>query len=173
MMPKISVILLISLLFLINACTHAPKGIEPVKELDLERYLGQWFEIARLDHSFERGLTNVTANYQLRDDGGVRVVNRGWSVKKSKWQEAEGVAYRVDEIKGHLKVSFFGPFYGAYVVFELGENYDYAFVTGPNRQYLWLLARTPKVSDKLLSRFKQVVETNGFDLSDLVLVEQR
>jgi len=155
----------------LTACTSVPKGIEPVPELDINRYLGQWYEIARLDHSFERGLSKVTANYRLRDDGGVDVVNKGWSETTSKWKEAEGVAYRVGEYNGHLKVSFFGPFYGAYIVFELGENYDYSFVTGPSRKYLWLLSRTPEVNAELLSRFKKLAQEKGFDLNKLILVD--
>ena len=162
--------LVIICLLLITACTSVPKGIEPVKELDINRYLGQWHEIARLDHSFEKGLSKVTANYQLRDDGGIDVVNRGWSEEKTQWKEAQGKAYRVGEFNGHLKVSFFGPFYGAYVVIELGENYDYSIVTGPSRKYLWLLARTSKVSDQVRSRFKQVAQKNGFDLTNLIWV---
>lgn len=158
------------LLCCLAACTSVPKGIEPVSELNINRYLGQWYEIARLDHSFEKGLSKVTATYRIRDDGGVDVVNKGWSVKTNTWKEAEGVAYRVGESNGHLKVSFFGPFYGAYVVFELGENYDYAFVTGPNRKYLWLLSRKPEVNTKLLSRFKQSAKEKGFDLNNLILV---
>jgi apolipoprotein D and lipocalin family protein len=88
----------------------------------LERYLGKWYEIARLDHSFERGLEKVSATYSLRDDGGVRVENRGFSQKKNTWKAAEGKAYFVrDSNEGYLKVSFFGPFYGSYVIFELDQ----------------------------------------------------
>ncbi|MFA0071671.1 lipocalin family protein, partial [Vibrio breoganii] len=109
---------------------------------------GTWYEVARLDHSFERGLSNISAEYSLRDDGGVKVVNRGYSLEKGEWNEAEGKAYFVEESdQGYLKVSFFGPFYGAYVVFELDkEGYQYAFVSGPDTDYLWLLSRTPEVA---------------------------
>lgn len=91
-----------------------------------------WYEIARLDHSFERGLEQVTAEYSLREGGGVQVKNRGFSNKKNKWSEAEGKAFFVGKAsEGYLKVSFFGPFYGSYVVFELDkDNYQYAFVSG-------------------------------------------
>ncbi len=135
-------------------------------------YLGTWHEIARLDHSFERGLQGVTANYSLRDDGGVRVINRGYSVKSSVWEEAEGRAYFVEgEDQGYLKVSFFGPFYGSYVVFELDADYRYAFVSGPNTSYLWLLAREPAVDEAVLARFRDRAQALGFDLSELILVE--
>lgn len=107
--------------------------VEPVNNFDLEPYLGKWYEIARLDHSFERGLSNVTAEYQVREGGGVKVINRGYSEEERQWSEAEGKAYFVeDKTVGHLKVSFFGPIYSSYIVFELGENYDYAFVSGYN-----------------------------------------
>ena len=166
---------LVAVLFVscfLSACTSIPKGIEPVEELDINRYLGKWYEIARLDHSFERGLSKVTANYTLRDDGGIEVVNRGWSEAKSKWKEAKGRAYRVGESNGHLKVSFFGPFYGSYVVIELEDGYQYSIVTGPSRKYLWLLARTPQVSDQVKSQFKQVAKENNFDLTNLIWVDQ-
>lgn len=171
-MLNIRLAIIFSFLLLLSACTNVPNGIEPVPQVDINRYLGKWYEIARLDHSFERGLSKVTADYRLREDGGIDVLNRGWSTEKSAWKEAEGVAYRVGESNGHLKVSFFGPFYGAYVVFELGEDYEYSFVTGPNRKYLWLLSRTPEVTNELFSRFKQIAVEKGFDLTELVLVGQ-
>lgn len=160
-------ILLITLL--IGGCTGIPKDIEPVSDFELKPYLGKWYEIARLDHSFERDLTQVTAQYSLREDGGIKVINRGWSEKKQQWQSAQGKAYRVskDDL-AHLKVSFFGPFYGSYIVFELGENYEYAFVSGNTKKYLWLLAREPQVSAALIERFKQQAVQKGFDLDNLV-----
>lgn len=164
--------LVLSVLLFISACTSTPKGIDPVSKVEINRYLGKWYEVARLDHRFERGLSKVTANYSLRKDGGIDVANRGWSDKKSEWKDAAGVAYRVGESNGHFKVSFFGPFYGAYVVFELGENYEYSFVTGPDRDYLWFLSRTPLVSDELMSHFKKIALEKGFDLTNLILVDQ-
>lgn len=109
-----------SVVFILSGCVGIPEGIKPVENFQLERYLGTWHEIARLDHSFERGLSKVTADYSLREDGGINVVNRGFSADNNAWQEAQGKAYFVNEAdKGHLKVSFFGPFYGSYIVFEL------------------------------------------------------
>ena len=125
-------------------CTGIPEGIEPVTDFDQERYLGTWYEIARLDHSFERGLSEVTATYLANPDGSIAVLNRGFDQEEARWREAEGVARFVDSSTvAHLKVSFFGPFYGSYIVFELGENYEHAFVSGFNREYLWLLSRSP------------------------------
>ena len=147
-----------------------PATVTPVQGFELDRYLGTWYEIARLDHRFERGLSNVTADYSLREGGGVVVRNRGYSTRKERWQEAEGRAFFVrDPSEGHLKVSFFGPFYGSYVVFELDQaDYQYAFVSGPNESYLWLLARTPTVSEDLLSRFRERAMNAGFEKAPLM-----
>ncbi|MBJ7551692.1 lipocalin family protein [Marinomonas ostreistagni] len=161
------------LVVLLAGCTSAPKGIEPVQEFELSKYLGTWYEIARLDHSFERGLSNVTAEYSLREDGGVRVINRGYSAEEGKWEQAEGKAYFVeDSDTGHLKVSFFGPFYGAYVVFNLDEDYQQSFVSGPDRSYLWFLSRTPTVSEADKQRFIQAARAKGFETDELIFVEQ-
>jgi apolipoprotein D and lipocalin family protein len=145
-----------------------------VKEFEIKRYLGKWYEIARLDHSFERGLEKVTAEYTLREGGGVAVKNRGYSTAEKIWKEAEGKAFLVRESdQGYLKVSFFGPFYGSYVIFELDkENYQYSFVSGPNESYLWLLSRTPTVSKDLLARFKEKAQRAGFKADDLIYVNQ-
>ena len=102
-------ILIIITSFLLHGCLGMPQSVAPVTPFELDRYLGQWYEVARLDHSFERGLTEVTADYSLRDDGGVAVVNRGYSAAKGEWQEAEGKAYFVNSPdEAYLKVSFFG-----------------------------------------------------------------
>lgn len=158
---------------LLASCLGRPDGVSPVEQLDTQRYLGTWYEVARLDHSFERGLSNVTADYSMRDDGGLRVINRGYSTEEGDWQQAEGRAYTVEEDQpGHLKVSFFGPFFGSYVVFELDPDYQYAFVAGNTTNYLWLLARTPSVSDALKTHFLQRAEKLGFEVDDLIFVDQ-
>jgi apolipoprotein D and lipocalin family protein len=151
-----------------------PESVTPVQNFDLNRYLGKWYEIARLDHSFERGLEQVTAEYTLKEDGGVSVINRGYSPSDNEWQKAEGKAYLVnDSNEGYLKVSFFGPFYGSYVVFELDhEDYQYAFVSGPNTNYLWLLARTPSVPQGVLDKFMSMSKARGFDTESIILVNQ-
>lgn len=132
------------------------------------------YEIARLDHSFERGMDKVTAEYSLRENGGVKVINRGFSIDDNKWEEAEGKAYFVrGEQEGHLKVSFFGPFYGTYAVFEIDEeNYQYAFVSGPDTSYLWLLARTPSVSEEVVTRFVEKSKALVFNTDELISVRQ-
>jgi len=152
-----------------------PESVTPVKEFELERYLGKWYEIARLDHSFERGMDHVTAEYSLRDDGGVRVKNRGFSSEKNRWNEAEGKAFFVSEKNdGYLKVSFFGPFYGSYVIFELDKtDYQYAFVSGSNTSYLWFLSRTPTVDKELMSQFIEKAKRLGFDTDKLIYVKHK
>ena len=163
------------LIFLFSGCVGIPEGVQPVDNFQLERYLGTWYEIARLDHSFERGLTHVTADYSLRPDGGVRVINRGYSQKQGAWKQAEGRAYFVEQPhRGFLKVSFFGPFYGSYVIFDLDRNnYSWALVCGPNRSYLWILARTPEISSGLKSDLIRKAGDLGFDTEGLIIVPQR
>lgn len=163
----------IALLFVMTGCTGVPKGIEPVTGFDQQRYLGTWYEIARLDHSFEEGLSQVTAEYSLNNDGSIKVVNRGYNAEAGEWKEAEGRAVFVgDSNVGHLKVSFFGPFYASYVVFELDDQYTTAYITGYDRDYLWLMSRTPEVSDEVLDAFKERAEAEGFELGELIVVEQ-
>ncbi len=159
----------------LGGCLGMPENVLPVNNFEIERYLGKWYEIARLDHSFERGLENVTANYSLRTDGGINVKNRGFLPAKNEWSEADGKAYFVNNSnEGYLKVSFFGPFYGSYVVFELDkENYQYAFVSGPDLSYLWLLSRTPEISEEVFNDFIEKSESLGFDTRKLVIVNQK
>lgn len=159
---------------LVTGCVGMPPSVRPVTDFELNRYLGKWYEIARLDHPFERGLSQVTAEYALREDGGVQVTNRGFAEAKKGWQEARGKAYFVgDPSEAHLKVSFFGPFYGSYVVFHLDrENYQYAFVSGPTTEYLWLLARTPSVTPDVLEKFVEMAKARGFETEELVFPQQ-
>lgn len=162
-----------SMLILTGCSVSAPKGILPVKQFELEYYLGKWYEIARLDHSFEKGLTNVTAEYSVRDDGGVNVVNRGYSAEDQAWQEAQGKAYFVEDPQtGHLKVSFFGPFYGAYVIFNLDQDYLYSLISGPDRSYFWLLSRTPTISADKQAELIAKAKAAGFETDKLIFVDQ-
>jgi apolipoprotein D and lipocalin family protein len=169
----VKIVLLLACLTL-TGCMGMPDKVSPVSGFELPKYLGKWHEIARLDHSFERGLTSVSAEYSLRDDGGVKVINRGYSKEDARWKQAEGKAYFVDgPDKGYLKVSFFGPFYGSYVIFELDQqDYQYSFVCGPDLSYLWLLARKPVVDAGVIDRFVTRAKQLGFDTSQLILVGQ-
>lgn len=165
-------LLVVIIAALLNACTGLPKDIEPVDSFELSKYLGTWVEMARLDHSFERGLSDISATYSLREDGGVRVLNKGYSDEKQDWKTAEGKAYFVeDSDAGHLKVSFFGPFYGSYVVFYLDDQYQHAFITSYNKDYLWYLSRSPEVSDDMKSKFIETARSKGFDVDSLIWVE--
>nr|WP_249325610.1 lipocalin family protein [Halomonas boliviensis] len=158
---------------LLTGCTGIPDGTEAVTGFELDRYLGQWYEIARLDHSFERGLDCVTATYSLRDDGGVRVINRGYNLEEQAWDEAEGRAYFIDdENVGRLKVSFFGPFYGGYNVLALDEEYQWALVSGPNRDYLWILSRTPEMDSAAENHLRQRAAELDFPTDELIDVTQ-
>lgn len=171
-MKRFSIISL--LLMFLSGCTGVPAGVTTVDGFDLERYLGRWYEIARLDHRFERGMSHVTANYSLLPDGGVLVVNRGFDMVKQDWKEAEGKAYPVgDPTIGQLKVSFFGPFYGGYNIIELdSKDYSYSLVSGPNLSYLWILSRTPELPQAVLDQLVQKAQVLGFDTDDLIYVDQ-
>jgi apolipoprotein D and lipocalin family protein len=156
-------------------CAGVPKGIIPVENFNAQRYLGAWYEIARLEHRYEKGLRNITAHYRLREDGGIGVLNRGYDPQKGEWRTAEGKAYFVKGPNvGHLKVSFYGPFYDSYVVFDLDEvDYQYAYVTSSDRNSLWFLSRTPQVSDKAMDRFVNKARELGFATDKLIYVEQK
>jgi apolipoprotein D and lipocalin family protein len=147
----------------------------PVTPFDLQLYLGSWYEIARLDHSFERGLSQVTATYSQREDGGVTVLNRGYRDATGEWQEARGRAYFLDSPQtASFKVTFFWPFYGGYHVIDLDrQNYNYALVCGPSRKYLWLLSRTPKLDEVITQQLISRANALGFDTSALIFVNQQ
>ncbi len=165
--------LLIICCLLLAGCVGKPDTVQPVTGFELQRYLGTWYEIARLDHSFERGLTKVTADYSLRDDGGVRVLNRGFDAAKGEWKAAEGKAYFVNNAdEAYLKVSFFGPFYGSYVVMALDDDYQYALISGPDTSYLWILSRTPQLAPAVKDALVEKAKVAGFDTGKLVFVEQ-
>jgi apolipoprotein D and lipocalin family protein len=159
---------------LLGGCTGTPDGVVVVKDFEIDRYLGTWYEVARLDHRFERGLSQITANYSWRDDGGVHVVNRGYNVADDEWEEAIGKAYFVgDSNVGQLKVSFFGPFYGGYNIIELDkEGYQYSLVAGPDRDYLWILSRTPQLDEATLETLVDKARDLGFATDELIFVEQ-
>ena len=166
--------LLITLSLLLAACTYTPKDIKPVEGFQVDQYLGTWYEIARLDHSFERGLEKVTATYSMREDGGLKVINRGFDPVKQEWKEAVGKAYFIDTPDiGKLKVSFFGPFYGGYNIIELDKPYyNYVMICGPDKSYFWILSRTPQlpypIKAQLISKAKEL----GFATDELIYVSQ-
>jgi apolipoprotein D and lipocalin family protein len=164
----------ITLAMMLTGCSTAPPaGLSSVTPFEVNRYLGKWYEIARLDHSFERGLTDVSATYALKSDGSLEVINRGFNTKKNEWKSATGRAlFTGSPQQGSLKVSFFGPFYGGYHVLALDQaGYQWALVSGPDREYLWILARTkvlaPAIRDELVAEAKKM----GFATDKLIWVE--
>lgn len=157
------------------ACsTSAPDGITPVTPFEISRYLGKWYEIARLDHSFERDMTDVSANYRLQDDGSVEVINRGFDTKRNEWRDAIGKAkFTGDSNRASLKVSFFGPFYGGYHVVALDQQaYRWAMVAGPDRDYLWILARDRQLPAEVKAQLLKQATELGFDVQKLIWVSQ-
>jgi apolipoprotein D and lipocalin family protein len=161
--------LLISISVLLLGCTGMPESVKPVNNFELDRYLGKWYEVARLDHSFERGLDNVSATYSLNEDGSVKVLNRGWDTEDQEWSEAEGKAKFVEsEDIAHLKVSFFGPFYGSYVVYYLEPDYSVALVSGYNSNYFWILSRTPTIEASQLEKYVERAKEAGFATDNLI-----
>lgn len=154
---------------LLTACVGDADKYPTVTGFEVGRYLGTWYEIARFDHSFERDLDKVSADYSLREDGGLKVVNRGFDTKKQKWHEAIGKAYFVQAPDvARLKVSFFGPFYGAYNVIELDKkDYSYVLITG-GKDYLWILSRSPQLSPDVQAQLIAKAQSLGFDTSKLL-----
>lgn len=158
---------------IMSACASIPKGATPISDFEAEKYLGKWYEIARLDHRFERNLQNVTAEYRLNDDGTILVVNRGFDTEKNEWESAEGKAkFRGEQNVAALKVSFFGPFYSGYNVIDIDEDYQYALVAGESLKYLWILSRTKTIPDDIRQDFLQKATNIGYDTSQLIWVEQ-
>jgi lipocalin len=147
-----------------------------INELDLDRYLGTWYEIARYDHSFERDLVGVTATYSLRDDGKIKVVNAGYkNTLNGKYNEAVGKAKQPHPEKepGKLKVSFFWIFYADYFILELDEDYQWVLIGSSSDKYLWILSRTPQLEKETLNHILSKAEERGYDTSKLIWVEQK
>lgn len=160
-------------LVLLAGCTGIPEGIEPVRGFEVERYLGTWYEIRRLDHRFERGLSHVTAHYAPREDGTIAVTNRGLDRATCRIEEATGRArFLGDPEVASLAVTFFPPFSGGYHVFALDrEAYGWALVSGPTRDYLWLLARAPSLAAEDEAKALAIARDAGFDVDALLRVD--
>jgi apolipoprotein D and lipocalin family protein len=173
-MKKFVLILLSLFLFILWGCSNStiPQGAKAVTSFNKSKYLGKWYEIARLDFYFERGLNNTSAFYELNEDGSIKVVNRGYDAEKKKWKESVGKAKFVgkDDV-GMLKVSFFGPFYGGYNVIALDSNYQYALVAGDELSYLWILSRQKTIPDSIKKEYLQIAQQIGFKTNELVWVK--
>ncbi len=154
----------------IQSCggNSTPTGIVPITNFDLTRYLGTWYEIARFDHSFERGLGEVTATYTTNKDGSVKVENSGTNEEGKRETKIGKAKFVGDPKTGHLKVSFFRPFYGSYVIFYLEDNYQMVLVTGDTRKYCWILSRTPNISEEDKKKYIEILKEKGFDTDNLI-----
>jgi apolipoprotein D and lipocalin family protein len=147
-----------------------------VKKLDIQKYLGTWYEIARYDHYFERGLVGVTAKYSLREDGYIKVINSGYKNSlDGKFSQSVGKAFvpNPENEPAKLKVSFFLFFYGDYYVMELDKDYQWAVIGSNSDKYLWILSRTPQMKDELFNELLEKLKKRGYDVSTLIKVVQK
>ncbi|ADY52782.1 Lipocalin family protein [Pseudopedobacter saltans DSM 12145] len=162
--------------FCLSSCkVSIPQGAQAVKPFDLQRYLGKWYEIARLDFKHEKNLNQVTAEYSLNKDGSIKVQNRGYNYVKNEWKESIGKAKPVDADKneGRLKVSFFGPFYAGYNVVAIDPEYKYALVFGNNLDYIWILSRTASIPDEIKADYLEKAKRTGYKIENLVWTEHK
>lgn len=152
--------------------SEIPENAEPVKDLDVKRYLGTWYEIARFNYRFEKNIDNAITQYSLNEDKNVQVRNSAYNHKKKKWTVAKGVAkFREDKNTAALKFSFFGPFYAGYNVIALDEDYQYAMVAGRNLDYLWILSRTETIPENIKIKYLKIAEQVGYNTSELIWVK--
>jgi apolipoprotein D and lipocalin family protein len=155
-----------------SSCSTIPKGATAVAPFDKKKYLGKWYEIARMDFRFERDLNNTTANYSVNEDNSIKVDNRGYNYKTMQWKQAIGKAKFVGEQNvAMLKVSFFGPFYSGYNVIALDPAYKYALVAGKNLSYLWILSRETSIPEDIKHSYLKIAEDLGFNTAALIWVE--
>lgn len=155
-------------------CRSIPEGAKAVSPFDINRYFGKWYEIARLDHRFERNMNNVTAEYSVNNDGSIKVLNGGYDFAKEKWKKAEGKAkFAGDKNVGKLKVSFFGPFFSAYNIIALDDEYKYVLVLGKNTKYLWILSREKTIPENIKQTYLSIAKQAGFNTDSLIWVEHK
>ena len=172
MKPFISTAIIILISCMLFSCSTIPDGIKAVRPFDKNKYLGKWYEIARLDFKFERNLNNTTAEYSINKDGTIKVFNRGYNTKTNKWKTATGKAKFVnDEHTAMLKVSFFGPFYSGYNVIALDKEYKYALIAGKNLRYLWILSRETTLPEEVTKNYLSLAQGAGFKINELVWVK--
>lgn len=159
-------------LVLLQACSQVPKGAVVVSFFKIEKYLGKWYEIARLDFRYEKDLNNTTVEYSLNSDGTIKVKNQGYNYKKKKWVHFVGKAKFADtENIAMLKVSFFGPFFSNYNIIALDADYKYALIVGKNKNYLWILSRDKTIPEDVKQVYLKIAEDLDYNTSDLVWVE--
>ena len=161
-------VLFISIVLLFTACSSKNPPLQTVEKVDLQKYLGTWYEIARFEHFFEKDCKNVSANYSMMDEETIQVINKCTKITPTESKEATGRAYAVDASNSKLKVSFFRPFYGDYWVLVLDKNYEYVLVGTPSREYLWILARDKTISPEIKNSILEKLPSLGFDSSKLL-----
>lgn len=162
-----------TLVLSLSSCVSIPNGATAVKPFDKNKYLGTWYEIARMDFKFEKGLDHVTATYSLTDDNTIRVDNRGYSARDQKWKESIGRAKFAGELsEGRLKVSFFGPFYAGYNVIAIDPAYRYALIAGNNLKYLWLLSKEKTMPTDIKDKYLAQARMLGYDTNQLIWTKQ-
>jgi len=150
-----------------------PEGVHPVENFNLDRYLGKWYELARIEHSFEKGLQRTQAEYSVNPDGSIQVINRGYDPKRGEWKVSHGKAKpTIAPDIAALKVSFFGPFYAGYNVVALDEQYQWAMIIGSKLDYFWILSRTPSLPDGVEERLMHQARMLGVDTQKLLWVHQ-
>lgn len=161
-------------IMLFSNCQTIPSTAKAVHDFDVDRYLGTWYEIARIDFKYEKDLIYTTATYSKNEDGSISVLNRGFNKVKDEWKEAEGKAKFVDKTdEAKLKVSFFGPFYAGYNVVALDDEYKYALVAGKNLDYLWILSREKEIPESVKQNYLNVARGIGYDVSRLLWIKQQ
>ena len=167
--------LVASLSYLMFGKLGIPEGMTVVKGFDINRFTGTWYEIARLDHGFEKGMSHVSAEYSMNADGSLKVINKGFDTKSRAWQASEAKAGFIESPDvGRLKVSFFGPFYGSYNIIDLDEkNYSYAMITGPSTRFFWILSRGKTLDNEVMQRMVKKAIDLGFKLDKLIYVDQK
>ena len=165
---RLNFFLLIASVFLFTACSSKNPPLQTVSKVDLNKYLGTWYEIARYEHFFEKDCKNVTANYSIMDENLIQVINSCVKITTNEKKEAKARAYAVDNTNSKLKVSFFRPFYGDYWVLILDKNYDYVVVGTPNREYLWILSRNKTITAEVKNSILEKLPSLGFDASKFI-----
>jgi len=166
---RLSIFFLLPFLFL--GCSNSYPPLPTVKKVELDSYLGSWYEIARYEHFFEKGCVDAKATYSLRENGDIDVLNE--CIKNGEHSQANGVAYAVDANNAKLKVSFFRPFYGNYWILMLGDSYEYALIGEPSREYLWILARENTISQELKNKILNKLPELGYTQDKLIWTEQK
>ncbi len=163
---------MISIMFFFSCSTSSDLPV--VKNFEIERYTGVWYEAARLPNRFERNLDRVTAEYNFREDGRINVVNTGFIIGEDTKKTASGIAKIPDKnIPSRIKVSFFRPFWADYLVLAIDENYMHALVGSSSLKYLWILSRNKDADPKVVEEFIETASSLGFNVEELIMVNQK